>query len=726
MNAKQTLTRWLSATLVVALLATLLPGIAIAQDNNPPLSSMVAVTFVDSGSTEANNAADYVKSLVELYTTGSLPEGLQFPLAAASTDSVRAIEGFHSNVVISWLDPLTWDNSADAPRFGANADFTAYFGDGWQEADGMAPYFKGSGDAGWVWVNHEYVSNDIPSLTSAPSGQYLTLANHLVSMGVLSNTVTADEWSQGDLDTFLRHTKKQIGGTWMRIVKDPATGAWSVDRSAPNVRYDATSGTLAYVNGMTLSAADVHDMTGEALPEGVVSGIMGDCSGAVTPWGTIISAEENVQDYYGDLEACWSSANAFVPETGFDAGAVISPTFTASEASEFGRMSDPKERKQRDFYGYLAEIDTTVPTTQTYVSVANGGDGSGNRKLGVMGRARWENATFAVGSDWELVDGQPVVLYAGDDRRSGRIFKFVSSQPYAAGMSVGEARGLLDEGTLYVSHFAGLDVDTGLTISGTTPTEEAPGQGQWLELSIDSQDIAPNAEALGKPGTTIGQALQDVEWNGIGGFATDNDVWLALFTAANKIGVAELNRPEDIEWNPVDPSGTPRLYVAFTNHTNQVALDQNGVLFDPATHKETSPRRGDAYGSIFSMVEADPANPSASKNFSYFAAWLGTKGKDTFNAANPDNLMIDHDGGVWFGTDGNFGRNGTADGVYYLDLNPAHKETATPTYGMAFRVIAVPSDAEATGPAFSSDMGSIFINAQHPGESVYSTWPQGR
>jgi hypothetical protein len=157
-----------------------------------------------------------------------------------------------------------------------------------------------------------------------------------------------------------------------------------------------------------------------------------------------------------------------------------------------------------------------------------------------------------------------------------------------------------------------------------------------------------------------------------------------------------------------------------------VALDQNGVLFDPATHKDTSPRRADRYGAIFSMIEADPANPSASTTFTYFAAWLGTGGQEAFNAANADNLMIDRDGGVWFGTDGNMGRNRTADALYYLDLNPAHKATATPTYGMAFRVIAGPSDSEATGPAFNTDMTTLFFNVQHPGESIYSTWPQGR
>ena len=110
----------------------------------------------------------------------------------------------------------------------------------------------------------------------------------------------------------------------------------------------------------------------------------------------------------------------------------------------------------------------------------------------------------------------------------------------------------------------------------------------WLELSLTSTYIAPNAEALGMPNTTIGQALQDVNWNGIGGFESDNMVHMALFTAANKIGVMETNRPEDAEWNPSDISGTLRLYVAFTDHTRQTALNQDGILYDPSTHAEQS------------------------------------------------------------------------------------------------------------------------------------------
>ena len=71
---------------------------------------------------------------------------------------------------------------------------------------------------------------------------------------------------------------------------------------------------------------------------------------------------------------------------------------------------------------------------------------------------------------------------------------------------------------------------------------------------------------------------------------------------------------------------------------------------------------------------------------------------------------------------------GKSDAVYYLDLDPAHKAgqpgIVNATFGKAFRVAAMPSDAEATGPALSSDMRTLFVSVQHPGEGVYSTWPQ--
>jgi len=441
----------------------------------------------------------------------------------------------------------------------------------------------------------------------------------------------------------------------------------------------------------------------------------------------VITAEENVQYYYGDLEACWSSSQKFLVGTGFDPGANINPVTEPSTTGDFSKISDPNGRHRRDFYGYLAEIDPGQVGTEYDGKTT---PGIGHKKIGQMGRARWESMAFAVDDAWALVPGQPIVAYGGDDRQGGRIYKLVTTGNYTAGMTRAQTRALLDDARLYAAQFTGLDVTTGKTMvaTGMAPTEAAPGMGQWIELSVDSTAIAPNAAALGDATKTVGAALQDVSWNGIGGFPSDDDVRRALFTVSAKIGIMELNRPEDVEWNPRDPSGTPRVYVAFTNHNRRTQLDQNGVLRDPATHA-ASPSRADTTGTIHAIEETNAANPGASMTFTFREVWQGTEGQGDFDASCPDNVMIDREGGVWFGTDGNFDVNSRADAIYYLDLDPAHKAgqpgITTPSFGLAFRVVAVPSDAEATGPALTPDMGTLFVSVQHPGEDAYSNWPYG-
>src|SRR6185436_9369575 len=104
------------------------------------------------------------------------------------------------DVVVKWLDPLTWDNMTSpsvTPRFGANADYIAYLGDGW-EGHGT-PYWQGRDDSAWMWVNHEYVANGRPRATAAPTGQHLILSRFLSYWGTLSVPPTANAWSSSDL-----------------------------------------------------------------------------------------------------------------------------------------------------------------------------------------------------------------------------------------------------------------------------------------------------------------------------------------------------------------------------------------------------------------------------------------------------------------------------------------------------------------------------------------------
>lgn len=720
-----------------------------------PLSSAVAIDLVPA---TPGGIPGYVRSLVETWSgSGKVPLDGRFPLENETMATLRVLPGLRTDVVVSWMDPIT--GLPNGPRFGANNDYIAWFGDGW-DADwtgdivGSAPQFNGSPDAGWMWVNHEYVSNDGPQVGAAPNGQHLTLARHLVRQGVLDLDVTSGTgWDRPALDVYVEAQREQVGGSWIRVLRSPGSGRWTLVRHPYARRFDATDDTLLMLAGYRPIEPD-HLDDGRPVPEtGVVTGIANDCSGATTPWGTVISAEENVQDSWGDFETGWRGNQFKIGDPVWGAGGKIDlgpgGSALASTSSDFGRTSVAPRRHNRDLFGFLVEMDPPQSPGRYYRSARHGGDGTGHRKLGVMGRGPWENATIVVGPDYRLIPGNPVVVYGGHDRLNGRIYKFVSARPYLAGMTRAEVRSLLDEGSLYVAHFEDLDVRTGLTRFDpanldcddgvaysdvpellehcTRFTETMPGTGHWIRLSVDNEtDTPPNAAALGS-GTRVGEALRDTQWNGIGGFPDDNTVLGALFTASAKIGASELNRPEDVEWNPV----SRRLFVALTKHGRKVGLKQDGTLARAASGStvETA-RRVDDLGSIWTLVESNPDNPAVSDSFSFWPVWFGSRGDGPFDAANPDNLLIDRDGGLWFATDGNLSTNGTADALYYLDLDETHRQDesgiAFPTLGRAFRVAAGPADSEVAGPAFNADMNTLFLSVQHPGEYVESDWPANR
>lgn len=667
----------------------------------------------------------------------TLPDDLSgIAVPATTSDSVRTLQGLRANVVVRWLDPLTWNDAlngasasaAPPARYGANNDFLAYFGDG---SNRGAPQVTGSSSRGWVWSNHEYVSGDVPKASgAAPTGQHLLLARWLQSRGILNFDVTdGANWSAARVDTYIQYFKRQLGGSWFRVTQDLASGAWEVDRSAAAVRYDATSNTLVKVTGLPLLGDPALDDAGTALPVNVVPGILADCSGAQTPWGTVITAEENAQDYYGDLEDCYSAETTFNVNGACKAGANIdwAALNAPSPTSDMGQAS--LGRRNRDNYGYLVEMDPGKSPSHYYGRATDAAGkalpaADGHQKLGALGRARWENASFWTGEGFALQENKPIVVYYANDRRGGRIYKFVSNENWTKSKTKQQTRDMLSNGRVYVAHFADLfNSGNGLTI-GTSkataayPTASKPGNGRWILLSVDNDtDVAPNAAKLGA-GTKVGAALKDVNWNKIGGFATTADVLRGLFTAENKIGVRELNRPEDVEWNWKNKS----LYIAFTNHNRPTVLNDDGTVWPPdVASGETvppQPQRSDTTGAIFVLKEAGD-DPAGALQFTFHQVWLGAKqgaSSNDYVAANPDNLMIDPQGNVWFGTDGNYGTNKQADAIYYLD-EAKHR---------AIRVAAAPSDAEATGPAMTPDGRTLFFNVQHPGEGIYSSWPHDR
>ncbi len=705
--------------------ARLSRGVNTDAFEKAPLSAVVALQLEPARAIPSDATIPaYIAKLIDLHEQGNLPQGFEFPVPAVSDDELHVTTGLRKNVVIRWLDPLTETDGGEVPRFGANNDFLAWLGDGWADpntaAGELAPQWRGSSEAGMLWANHEYVSNQPPTPVSPPNGAHFTLARFYKNLGVITNDPTDRIWIGENLRRYVRLHKKQVGGTFVRV-HQLSNGNYTAEPSPDNRRFDATSATLLRITGLHIKGFATDD-AGFELPDGVVPGTLSNCSGGLSPWGTIFTAEENTFPYYGDLEECWTSDNRFVYGKGCDAGSTFTPDATALRISAYGVSPDPHDRKARDYYGFITETDPTAPTADDSGKTA---PGVGHRKLGAMGRARWENATFATASDGLPFDQQPLVIYAGDDRPSGRIYKFVSAGTWRRGMTREETRQLLDTGKLYVAHFAGLDNIKGITFRDTDvlPVESQRGRGRWVELSLDSTDEAPNAAALGRPGLTVGEALRDRAYNGIAGFVTNDDVLRALFTASNKIGIFETNRPEDIEWNARDKSGTPRLYVSFTRHTIRPALDPFGVLYEPRKHADAPPRTDEA-GSIFTIEESAPMSPAASNTFSFWVAFRGIKAKtpnDPFAAAMPDNLLITRDGDIYFTTDGNEKVNRTNDGVYALRFTPNG-----PAPSRAYRIVSSPSDSEPTGPLLLPNQEAFFLSIQHPGEDKPSTWPHNR
>jgi len=710
-------------------------GKALALSEDDARSAVIAMQYRKSNGLSATNFPGLVRELIERKREGRLPAGIAFPLPAKEEQSFAALSMMSWQTVVKWGDAIS--EGAAPLHFGSNSDYIAFFGDGWN-ADwtsasiGSAPWFRGGSESGWMWVNHEACSN-LPALIAAMNRSGDVKAQVGTDIG---------EWSESDKNALSMEYRRQVGGSWLRVERDDA-GVWQVVRSAKNLRYDGTSNTRFFVSGHRLAQLD-HDFMGTPLPPGVVAGTSNNCSGVVSPWGSVIVGEENTQEVWGDLEYCWDEGGHgdFTPRKGFAPGALIAPELSGSGEGAFGIHSDPNRQHNRDTSGYLTEFDPGVDPMRAYTSVEREGAshaavGVGHRKIGVMGRARWENATFASGDDFQMIVGKPIVLYGSNDRYGGRIYKFVSNEVWREDMTRAEARALLDDGRLFVAHFADLDNQSGYLLQDGSvaqdPSIGKAGRGQWIELSVEnSYQAAPNATALGHAGLSVGDALQDLQWNGIGGFADDDALRRTLFTAATKIGVRELNRPEDIEYNAhaklADGTQVGLLHLALTKHTKRTALDAQGVLwgwdakskrFDREGVEVT--RRADAVGAIFNVMEDDAENPHASKGFQFWPVWKGAwSASDLHAAACPDNMLVDMDGGLWFATDGNEGVNNVAEGVFYLDLTPGHRDP-TSKLGLAWRIASAPKGAECTGPALTPDGSTFFISVQHP---EVKGWPQ--
>jgi secreted PhoX family phosphatase len=351
-------------------------------------------------------------SVAALAGIGGLGRGAQ---AAQSTSSLTFTEltkiydenhhvpaGYSASPLVRWGDPIVagakpFDPKAlsaesQAGQFGYNCDFIGYM---------PLPVGSKNSDHGLLCVNNEYTDPHImfPGMTEDDAAKKVT-----------------------------KEQAEAMRAAWGHSIVEikKTDGKWAI---VPESRYNRriTGMTAFAISG---PAAGHKLLQTSADPTGKASiGTGYNCSGGMTPWGTILSCEEGLSDTFGGDAS--KAANADLLDR---------YSYDGSDFYGFARFEDrlvlDKEPNEPNRFDWVWELDPYDPTAKPVKRTA-------------LGRFSHEAANSAISKDGR------VVVYLGDDDYFEYLYRFVSAGKFnpsdrAANMN------LLDEGELSV---AKLDAD---------------------------------------------------------------------------------------------------------------------------------------------------------------------------------------------------------------------------------------------------------------------------
>lgn len=340
---------------------------------------------------------------------GSVSDPLQFiktnPMTFKFDEIERAMDanhhvaaGYRADVLIRWGDPLFSDSppfdpyrqsaAAQRKQFGYNNDFIGY----------LALPRRGKTERALLCVNHEYTTTPL-MLPDVAKDYPQSMTRELCEIEMAAH-----------------------GGSIVEIGR--ADGRWSVIVGSPFNRRITADTTPMRLSG---PAAGHERMRTKADPDGLtVAGMMNNCAGGMTPWGTYLTAEENINgNFLGALPAEHRETDNHkrmgVPGGWYQWG------------RHFDRFDVGKEPNEPNRFGWVVEIDPLEPRSIPVKRTA-------------LGRFKHEGCESVVAPDGR------VVIYSGDDQQFEYVYKFVTKGRYDPDNRSAN-RDLLDEGTLYVARF---------------------------------------------------------------------------------------------------------------------------------------------------------------------------------------------------------------------------------------------------------------------------------
>ena len=332
-------------------------------------------------------------------------------LAAGSDEKHYVAEGYDADVLIRWgdkvladapaFDPAKLTAEGQARQFGYNNDFLGYIP------------LDGKSDHGLLVVNHEYTNEELMFPTIGRQDREKKFAN-------MTKELVAVE--------MMAH-----GGSVLEVRR--VGGKWTVVEGSKYARR-ITAETPMAISG---PAAGHERMKTKADPAGSrVLGMLNNCAGATTPWGTWLTCEENFNGYFWNRKA---------GEAGPDAKALKrygAPGEWYNWGAHHERFDVEKEPNEVNRFGWVVEIDPMDPASVPVKRTA-------------LGRFKHEGAGNALNKDGRFV------VYSGDDERFDYVYKFVTDGKVDPANRAAN-KDLLDKGTLYVAKY------------------NADGTGEWLAL----------------------------------------------------------------------------------------------------------------------------------------------------------------------------------------------------------------------------------------------------